>query len=103
MARIKSVILTPQEVKAKVGSNNAKLKELKGAQKAAQKRHDDTSKAHKAELKVVDAKRKQLEGDWAKYVKAFEKEIAVINKDIATYEASTAGLTGTKAVETPTS
>lgn len=103
MARIKSVILTPQEVKAKVGNNNAKLRELKGALKAAGKRYDDSHKTYKAEKKVLDAKAKELDGNWVKYGKAYDKEVAAINKEIAAYEESTAGLTGTKAVETPTS
>lgn len=103
MARIKSVILTPQEVKAKVGSNNAKLKELKGALKAAGKRYDDSHKTYKTERKALDAKLKELDANWVKYGKAYDKEVAALNKEVTTYEESTAGLTGTKAVETPTS
>ena len=95
MGRPKSVILTPQELKAALGTNNARLKELRAQIKtyesARAKASKDFDKAVKAAEVVRDAA-----------IKLADKNAKSVTKEIEALEAKTAKLKPAPA-ETPTS
>ncbi len=85
MARKPSVILTPAEKKAAV--TNAK----------------DAVKAAKAALADAERERKQLEKTHAAQLKASDKNLAALRKDLTDAEKSLNALVPPKAVPSPTS
>lgn len=95
MGRPKSVILTPQELKAALGTNNARLKELRAKVKAYE---GDRAKATKTFDKAVKAA--ETARDAA--IKATDKNIKSVTKEIEALEAKNAKLKPAPA-ETPTS
>jgi len=95
MGRPKSVILTPQELKAALGTNNARLKELRAQAKVYE---GDRAKA----LKAFDKAVKAAEAIRDAAIKAADKAEKAADKEIEALEAKNAKLKPAPA-ETPTS
>lgn len=95
MGRPKSVILTPQELKAALGTNNARLKELRAQIKTCESDRAKASKAFDKAVKAAEAIRDAA-------IKAADKAGKAADKEIEALEAKNAKLKPAPA-ETPTS
>jgi|GEM_PF-5276951 len=95
MGRPKSVILTPQELKAALGTNNSQLKELRARLKIYE---GDRASATKVFDKAVIAAEKTRDAA----IKNADKLIKSLSKEIEAVEAKNAKLKPTP-VETKTS
>lgn len=95
MARPKSVILTPQELKAALGTNNAQLKDLKARLKTAEAGRAGATKEFDKAVKAAEKTRDAA-------IKLADKAIKDLNKDIAAVEAKNVKLNPAP-VETKTS
>lgn len=83
MARKPSVILTPAEKKAAINDAKAALK------------------AAKAALSAAERERKALEKTHQQQIKASDRALAALRKDVTTAEAALLKLTPPKAVPSP--